>query len=73
MKLRRAAVIENLGRPRLGLTERQIAAVQRPRTGLVVALGAIGFTPVHRNDGQGLEPRPSHPTEERTLDGPSAI
>jgi hypothetical protein len=32
-----------------------------------VVLGALGFSPVHRNDGRGLEPRPSHPHEEGTL------
>ena len=63
MKLRRRAAFTDLSRPRLGET------VARPTaSGVhVSALSALGFSTY--KDGQGLRPRPSHPTEDRTLDG----
>jgi hypothetical protein len=50
---RRRAVLENLSRPRLGLSEREVAASQRPRSGLIaVASAGHGF----KCDGQGVDP-----------------
>jgi hypothetical protein len=69
MKLRKTAVLADLSRPRIGETSRPVASGVHVSPARRAMLGALGFTPVHRNDGRGLEPRPSHPTEERTLDG----
>lgn len=40
LKLRRRAVFTNLGRPRVGLSESEIAAKQAPHAGVLVMAGA---------------------------------
>jgi len=69
MKLRprKRVVLADLSRPRIGETSRPVASGVHVSVARRTMLGAIGFTSVHRNDGRGLEPRPSHPHEEGTL------
>lgn len=68
LHLRKRAVLADLSRPRIGETSRPIASGVHVSPARRAMFGALGFTPVHRNDGRGLEPRPSHPHEERTLE-----
>jgi len=63
LRLHRRAVLTDLSRPRLG----EIAPRPNASGVHVTALGAIGLTPVNRNDERGIEPRSSHPHEEGTL------
>lgn len=67
LRLRRRAVLADLSRPRIGETSRPTASGVHVTPVRQAMLGALGFTPVHRNDGRGLAPRPSHPHEEGTL------
>jgi hypothetical protein len=57
----RKVVVLVPGRERLGLSDREVASQLRPRTGLVTALGALGFTPPHRRDDPAVT-GPSTPT-----------
>lgn len=51
MKLRRRAILADLSRPRLGLDEFEVQMALRPKTGRVLVLGALGFTPSpHKSD-----------------------
>lgn len=42
---RRRVVLADLSRPRVGLSDREVGVRQRPRTGHVTVLGALGFVP----------------------------
>jgi hypothetical protein len=56
MKLpRRRAVLADFSRPRVGLSERQVQACQRPETGRVTMLGAIGLTSSYRDPSPSFD------------------
>lgn len=65
----RRSVLVDLSRPRLGLSESDVALAQHPRRTVLVMAGACGLTPINRNDEREVEPRPSHPHKEGTLSG----
>lgn len=68
MKLRHrpVAVFTDLGRARVGEMTRPLASGVHISKRLT--LGAFGFTTSYKG-GREDQSRPSHPTEERTLDG----
>lgn len=51
MKFRKrpVAVFTNLERPRVGLSEKEVSLVQRPRTGLLVMAAATGLAPIYKS------------------------
>lgn len=66
LPFRRRVVLENLARPRLGLSERQEREVRadtkrRLRTGQVTVLGAVGLPASFKFDGQEERPGRLHP------------
>jgi hypothetical protein len=62
-RLRRRVVFAPLpGRERVGLSERAVAAAQRPRTGLVLIAGALGFSPDFQTKGALESSPPGHRT-----------
>jgi hypothetical protein len=63
LPFRRKAVFVNLSRPRLGLSDNEVASAQRPRTGQVMALGAVGLPASFKCDAQGDSPGRLNPQE----------
>jgi hypothetical protein len=59
MRLCRTVVFTNLGRPRLGLSEREVARSLRPTSSALLAIAGMGF----KNSGPGDRgPRAAIPT-----------
>ncbi len=71
LRSRHRALFEHLSRPRLGLTEREVQAIQRPHTGLLVLAAATGLAPVPNKgarstvNARARDPQGANPCEQR--------
>jgi hypothetical protein len=68
VKFRKTAVFSDLSRPRIGETIRPVASGVHISPVRRAVFGALGLTASYK-DGPEVQSEPSHPTEERTLDG----